>query len=160
MTSIYKSEEDAEVAGANEEGQQNQTRSSWWRRNSRSFQGESESRSRLMGSEDNDDSSRDDHRLEENHAYPPTPSAGSSVGQLDAHAKATNESDGGNYGATVKSPALNPQKGAVEVEPTASSQKRLSRSNEEEEEAEEEEEDVWDNWKEDSKPNESAKQDF
>lgn len=106
-----------------------------------------------MGSEDNDDSSRDDHRTEDNHLYPPTPSAGSSVGQLDAQMKTTNESEPGNYGATVKSPALNPQKDPTEVESSPDNRDNLSRPKEEEEE------DAWDNWKEESKSDVPIKDD-
>lgn len=90
-----------------------------------------------LGDDDHDNSSRSD----DVHAYPPTPSVNSSVGQLDTQAKSTLEDASKG---DIKSQLHTSSDVAAPMEQRENSSSRHVISSQEEEE-----EDAWDNWDED-----------
>jgi hypothetical protein len=102
-----------------------------------------------MSDHDHDDSSRD-----EEHAYPPTPSATSSVAQLDAQIKAsTIESVLDQTQPSISSEHIDDKAAeglSASDSPRNTSEVAATPS--------EEEEDAWDNWNEDNKPTEQTRQ--
>lgn len=101
-----------------------------------------------MSDLDHDDSSRD-----EEHAYPPTPSATSSVAQLDAQIKSS----------TIESvlDQTQPSSASEHIDDKAAEGLSALDASKYTSDAvatpDDEEEDAWDNWDEDSKPTEQAR---
>lgn len=163
LTSIYRNDEEAEAAvtngsnggeghfrdSTNASVEQGQSRQSWWVRDPPSHHHHrDDSQSRLMSDHDHDDSSREDE-----HAYPPTPSATSSVAQLDAQNKGTTIE--AVLDDTQISSSIRDDK-AVES-PKESADGPVIRPDYTAEATNEDEEDAWDNWNEDSRSTEQTR---
>jgi hypothetical protein len=113
-----------------------QARKSWWLRDptSQGYHRE-DSQSRLMGDNDHDDNSS----REDEHAYPPTPSAGSSVAQLDAQNKAS------VIEAALKESENNTTQGQSVSDVRKETAEGIVTKPEESSEDPDEEDDAWDN---------------